>query len=55
MRDELKLWMLAFVLLAMLAGGLMFIAREQANAWAKLREAACVQPETVACALAVRQ
>jgi hypothetical protein len=55
MSDETKVWLALVGLVAVfiVVGGALIYATEKDKA--ALRQAACVNPETVACALAVRQ
>lgn len=55
MSDETKVWLAIISCLAVVSlGGFALIATYNQHQ-AALRQAACVNPETVACALAVRQ
>jgi len=55
MSDETKVWLAiaAVVSVIVLVGGLLILSYN--NQQAALRQAACVNPDSVACALAVRK
>ena len=55
MSDETKVWLgvIGLAAIFIVGGGALIYASERDKA--ALRQAACVNPETVACALAVRQ